>query len=166
MSAPVSFASFDSAVAQFLFDEANLLDEGRFQQWLALWAPDGRYWMPCDHSETDPAFSSSIINDDFAGLKLRVDRLNLPNAHSMSPSPIGCRVISNVVIESRDALVVRSKQVCLEFQRREQDRDDYRVFAATVRHRLIQTGGAWRIQLKHVLLIDSSGARPVMPVPL
>lgn len=34
------------AVAQFLYTEAELLDERRYDDWLALLADDIRYWMP------------------------------------------------------------------------------------------------------------------------
>lgn len=33
-------------VEQFLFREASLLDERAFDGWLALWAENGRYWVP------------------------------------------------------------------------------------------------------------------------
>jgi 3-phenylpropionate/cinnamic acid dioxygenase small subunit len=33
-------------IAQFLYSEAELLDERRFNAWLDLLAPDIRYWMP------------------------------------------------------------------------------------------------------------------------
>ncbi|MGH7114865.1 MAG: 3-phenylpropionate/cinnamic acid dioxygenase subunit beta [Stellaceae bacterium] len=33
-------------VADFLYHEAELLDERRYEDWLALIAPDVRYWMP------------------------------------------------------------------------------------------------------------------------
>ena len=33
-------------VEAFLYDEAELLDERRYEDWLALIAPDIRYWMP------------------------------------------------------------------------------------------------------------------------
>ena len=33
-------------VAQFLYAEAELLDERRHDEWLALLAEDIRYWMP------------------------------------------------------------------------------------------------------------------------
>jgi hypothetical protein len=34
----------------FVYDEARMLDEGRYDEWLALWLPDGHYWMPLDYS--------------------------------------------------------------------------------------------------------------------
>src|SRR3954467_10042060 len=33
-------------IAEFLYREAELLDERRYQDWLALLADDVRYWMP------------------------------------------------------------------------------------------------------------------------
>ena len=33
-------------VAEFLYREAELLDERRYEEWLALLADDIRYWMP------------------------------------------------------------------------------------------------------------------------
>jgi 3-phenylpropionate/cinnamic acid dioxygenase small subunit len=33
-------------VADFLYREAELLDERRYEAWLALLADDIRYWMP------------------------------------------------------------------------------------------------------------------------
>src|SRR4051794_41807579 len=33
-------------IAEFLYREAELLDERRYQDWLALLAGDIRYWMP------------------------------------------------------------------------------------------------------------------------
>ena len=33
-------------VQQFLYREAHLLDQRRFDEWLALFTTDVRYWMP------------------------------------------------------------------------------------------------------------------------
>ena len=35
-----------SRVEQFLFQEARLLDERRFEEWLSLFSDDGVYWIP------------------------------------------------------------------------------------------------------------------------
>ena len=37
----------------FLLREAKLLDTGEFEAWLALYAPDGIYWMPSQPGQTD-----------------------------------------------------------------------------------------------------------------
>jgi len=154
------------AVPTFLFHEANLLDERRYADWLALFSSDAHYWMPCDKDAPDRAFSSSLIDDNRAALSLRVLRLQQPNAHAMQPLPHSCRLISNVTIESETPLLVRSKLIVHEFQRREYARDDHRVFAATVHHKLRIHSSGFQIESKRVDLIDAGGARTLMPVPL
>ena len=52
------------AVEQFLFHEARLLDERRFDQWLALWDEDGRYWVPRFHGQTNPFEQISLFWED------------------------------------------------------------------------------------------------------
>ena len=47
----------------FLFHEADLLDRREFDQWLALFAEDGIYWLPMDDDD-DPLMQSSILYDD------------------------------------------------------------------------------------------------------
>ena len=48
-------------IAQFLYAEAELLDERRHDEWLDLLAPDIRYWMPMRRNvkfgETDREFT-------------------------------------------------------------------------------------------------------------
>jgi 3-phenylpropionate/cinnamic acid dioxygenase small subunit len=38
----------------FLLREAKLLDTGEFEAWLALYAPQGIYWMPSQPGQMDP----------------------------------------------------------------------------------------------------------------
>jgi 3-phenylpropionate/cinnamic acid dioxygenase small subunit len=60
----------------FVYDEARMLDEGRYDEWLALWLKDGHYWMPLDYKQTDPLNVTSLMYEDLFMLKLRVERLN------------------------------------------------------------------------------------------
>ena len=30
------------------------MDEHRYKEWLALWAEDGVYWVPCNDDDIDP----------------------------------------------------------------------------------------------------------------
>jgi hypothetical protein len=50
-------------IEQFLYVEAELLDDGRFHEWLDLFADDVRYWMPTRYNRTrrerDREFSGS-----------------------------------------------------------------------------------------------------------
>ena len=43
-----------SEVEQFLYHEAWLLDHGRLEEWLGLFATDATYWIPLQASQSDP----------------------------------------------------------------------------------------------------------------
>ncbi|MBV8111708.1 MAG: hypothetical protein JO012_18275, partial [Hyphomicrobiales bacterium] len=45
--APPAAAGIDRAAFEtFLIQEARLLDERRFREWMELFAEDGTYWVP------------------------------------------------------------------------------------------------------------------------
>jgi 3-phenylpropionate/cinnamic acid dioxygenase small subunit len=151
---------------RFLFHEANLLDESRFDDWLALFEPDSYYWMPIERTETQRKRTPSYVDDNRPELELRIRRLLEPSAHTESPRPTACRVISNVVIEDEARCLVRSKLVMHEFRRREFGRDDYRLFCGTVRHGLRPDGESFRIAWKRIDLFDAAGSHALMPTPI
>ena len=41
-------------LTDFVYAEARMLDEQRFDDWLNLFAEDGYYWMPLAHGQIDP----------------------------------------------------------------------------------------------------------------
>ena len=95
-------------VEAFLFHEADLLDDLRIEDWLALWAPECCYWVPCndrDADGTDPGRQVSIIYDDRARLEDRVYRLLSSAAHSQRPRSRMRRVVGNIRFESREGEV-------------------------------------------------------------
>lgn len=154
------------AAEHFLIHEAHLLDECRFEEWLALFDADAYYWMPVSARETERKHTPSYVDDNRPELELRVRRLLEPNAHTEAPRPTACRLVSNVTIEDPSAGIVRSKLVMHEFRRREFGRDDYRLFCGTVRHGLRRAGDSFRIAWKRVDLFDAAGTLGLMPTPL
>ncbi len=76
----------DAALLDFVYAEAELLDAGRFDDWLGLFADDGCYWVPLQGSaQSDPRQHNSIAYEDRLLLQLRVERLKNPRAHSQHP---------------------------------------------------------------------------------
>jgi len=146
---------------QFLFHEAALLDEGRFEDWLALFAADGRYWVPGQPDAVDPDESISIVDEDRALLAVRINRLRQPRSYASDPPPRTVHVVANMQSWSAPdgAHLVRSKLLMAEY--RNQAR---RYFAATVCHRLVRDAGALRIAFKRVDLIDCDGIHELMTV--
>ena len=87
-----------AAVAEFLYDEAALLDEWRLDEWLALFHPEaGEYLIPSpeDHSD-DPATTLHLVHDSMPTLRGRVVRLKSKHAHAESPRSRTRRQIANV----------------------------------------------------------------------
>jgi len=51
-------APSDQDLTGFVLYEARLLDQHRFEEWLDLFADDGRYWMPLEWGQTDPRLTA------------------------------------------------------------------------------------------------------------
>ncbi len=73
------------AVEQLLYEEARLLDERRFDEWLALFADDGLYWVPADPAQASPQDGLSLFYERKPLLSIRVARLQEPRLHADRP---------------------------------------------------------------------------------
>ena len=91
-------------VEDFLFKEAELLDDWRLDDWVALFTEDGRYVVPTtDLPEGDPQRDLVFIDDDITRLRARAVRLNSRHAHREYPWSRTRRFVSNVrVAETGD----------------------------------------------------------------
>src|ERR1700722_750274 len=138
-------------VQQFLFLEAELLDDRRFDEWIALFEPDGEYWVPMVWGQPDPFQHISLIYENVEVLTMRVQRLKELAALSQRPFSRTCHHLGNVTIRSADdnKLSVRSALIVVEYRRNEQ-----RTFAGYARHTLTRNGAAFRIQAKRVDLLN------------
>ena len=89
-------------IEKFLFHEAQLLDERRFEEWRDLFAEDGAYWVPLEPDQVSPEGRASLFYDDKRMMDIRFERLRHPNIHSQSPPHRTCHVIGNIVVETID----------------------------------------------------------------
>jgi 3-phenylpropionate/cinnamic acid dioxygenase small subunit len=150
------------ACEQFLLHEARLLDDARFDDWLALFTPDAWYWVPSEPDQADPHETVSLIYDDRRLLETRVRRLASPRMYSQEPRSRTSRVVANVSIEAaeRGAATVRAKFVMIEFRR-----DSQRLFGGTTLHRLVATEHGLRIAWKRVNLVNCDAPMDGITVP-
>ena len=81
----------------FLYREAALLDDGRLDDWLALFADDGRYRLPIGSGD-DP-LEPALVDDDRARLAERVFRLTSTQAHAQLPPSQTVHDVHNVRLE-------------------------------------------------------------------
>jgi 3-phenylpropionate/cinnamic acid dioxygenase small subunit len=153
VAAPLRVASPE--VAGFLFQEARLLDERRYDEWLSLFADEGLYWMPSDDLTADPATSVTIVYEDVEALRARIGRLNTGKQYAQDPPSRICRAVSNVYIdggaEDTEDLTVRSVLVAVEARRHHTKR----VYGAHVSHILRPSGASFAIVRKRVDLVDN-----------
>ena len=94
----------------FVLEEARLLDEGEFEAWLDLYAPDGIYWMPSKPGQTDPLGVASIIYEDHAILSIRVHRLLEARALVLTPMPRTVHLVSNIEVLHGDERRFRGRR--------------------------------------------------------
>jgi benzoate/toluate 1,2-dioxygenase beta subunit len=147
-------ASLRERVEEFLFHEAKLIDEHRYEEWLELWTEDGLYWVPCNSDDADPARQTQIIYDNHARLEERIYRLTSGAAWAQQPRSRTRRLISNLEVrENAGAYAVESNCIIAELRRSRQD-----LFAARMIHTLHPTGDSFRIALKKVLLLNNDEA--------
>lgn len=159
--APIETAPPDPAVIiaveQFLYREARILDEWRYDDWLALWEPDAdiRYWVPCGHEDVDPTREVSLIYDDRFRLQERILRLKSPAAHAQDPRSRMRRTVSNVEVaeQAGETLAVHSNFVLGEFRRDMQTT----YIGHYVHHLRPIENGAFAILSKKVLLVNLDG---------
>jgi 3-phenylpropionate/cinnamic acid dioxygenase small subunit len=139
-------------VEEFLYFEAQLMDEHRYDEWLALWTEDALYWVPAGRDDVDPTREISLIYDDRVRLQTRIARLKSGFAHAQEPKSRLRRIVANIVITEAEngELVTHSNFMLAELRRGKQD-----VFAGRTMHRLRPTNGSFRVVTKKVWLVNN-----------
>ena len=135
----------------FLYLEARLLDEGRFEDWLALFTDECLLWVPGSPGG-DPRREIAVTFDDRHQLEGRIFRLRTGYAWSQVPQSRTSRLVGNV-----EAFAGPSDAVCMlrsSFVITELRGGETRQYAGWNAHRLVRAGGGWRIQVKQINLID------------
>jgi len=132
--------------------EARLLDELRFDDWLAMYAPECIYWVPGTPGGGDPRREIAISFDDRRRMEDRIFRLRTGYAWSQAPKSRTVRLVSNVeVFITREgaARMVRSNFLTSEFRV-----DGTRFLSGWCGHRFVENANGWQIQVRQVNLID------------
>ena len=104
---PAVSAELQREVEVFLYIEARLLEENRFDAWLECFTADARYSLPVrEHVEggdaTAGASGFALYDDDKQSLQLRVTRIKTGVAHAEVPYSVTQRLITNVMVFAGD----------------------------------------------------------------
>lgn len=140
----------------FAHHEARLLDDRRFEEWEALWASDGMYWILGERDELD---GFAIVQDNRNRITTRIRQMLDADRHSQRPPSRTARTLSGIeATVAGEEVEVRSSFLLLE------SRLGALVFWGGVyEHRLrLQADGSALLVLKKVVLVNRDQALPTM----
>jgi len=138
-------------VEDFLYHEADLLDQWRLDDWLGLLTDDASYYVPPnDKPDADHRFTLFTVADDIVRLRERIIRLKDPNCHAEYPPSHTRRLISNVRITGTegDAILVSANFAIFRHRRHEPPRQ----FVGRYRYKLKRTGAGLKIAERCAIL--------------
>lgn len=102
-------------VRDFLYREADLLDEKRLREWLELVTEDVDYRIPIrstrerNSSTSEFSDASYHMKETYDTLEARIERLSHQDAHSENPPSRNRRIVGNIRITERDGDRVREE---------------------------------------------------------
>ena len=147
-------------IENFLYHEAELLDERRYSDWIELIADDIHYYMPQrrnvkfgeQHREnSDPESEISWFDEGKATLAGRVRQLNTGLHWAEEPPSRVCHVVCNVQILDVQGDAVKVKSRFIVYRNRLQDEVDlFMGKREDTRRRAPDTG--WKIAKRTILL--------------
>jgi 3-phenylpropionate/cinnamic acid dioxygenase small subunit len=148
-----------SRLAEFIYREARLLDEKRFDAWYELFTDDARYWMPLTRGQPDGRSHTSLFYEDKLLLKVRIERLRHPNAFSQQQPSFCQHVLQQPAVEesgpAAGGFLIRTPFMYVETQL-----DAQIVLAGVAYHHLTSIAGALRIRMKKIELVNCDAALP------
>lgn len=143
-------------VERFIFDEAALVDQRRWSEWLQMFTEDMVYWAPswADEGELtqDPEAEVSIVYmSSRKELEHRIWRFTSGESPASYPLPRTNHMVSNVRIlsETADTVVATSNWLTQCYRSKEQF-----FYGGHYEHMLLRTADGFKIRSKKVVLLN------------
>lgn len=147
-------------IEDFLYLEAELLDERRLREWLELFTDDARYWAPVRHNplerpddlteELSKPGESYYFNDTKKTLKIRVERVYSKQAWAEVPPSRTRRLISNVRVKKDDGREIEVHSNFFVYRTRMEKDED--IFVGTRKDILRRVDGEIKIARRTIVL--------------
>jgi ethylbenzene dioxygenase beta subunit len=153
-------AETERDVVAFLYHEAELLDDRRFDEWLELLDDELRYLMPVRATRPEgqqPEFSDVMhhFDDTKRTLAMRVDRLKSGDAWAEVPPSRTRHFLTNIRIQERSDELVEARSNLLLMR----TRGDEALYQSLTAERVdvLRRGGAsgWTL-LERTILLDAT----------
>jgi p-cumate 2,3-dioxygenase beta subunit len=154
-------ATFDvtrEQVEDFLYAEADLLDNWQLNEWVALFDQDrGSYYIPtADAPDADPNTALFLVADDMPKLRSRVSQLLSGVAWAENPKSRTRHMVNNVRIAGMEGEALLVKANFVVFRMRFQNIDPY---IGKYHYKLLPENGTFKILERRVVL-DLEALRP------
>jgi benzoate/toluate 1,2-dioxygenase beta subunit len=150
-------------LTDFVFAEAALLDEAKWNEWLDLFAPEGKYWVPLSPDQPDPHEHVSLFYEDRILMEMRIKRLLHPRSFSLEPPLRTSRLVGNLRLKSVDHNA-RSCIVGSAFHLLEARGDEQRMIGGFYTHHLSYAGPKLKILQKRVDMINAQAPHEALQV--
>ena len=139
----------------FVYDEAATIDQMHWDDWLALFHKDGRYWMPLEWQQEDPILQPSLMYEDRLLLTVRVERLAGERTFSQKPKSRCHHVLQRPFVDEMngDSFVTTTFMHYVETRL-----DEQQLLALTAKHDLALVDGSLRIANKRVDIVNCDAA--------
>jgi 3-phenylpropionate/cinnamic acid dioxygenase small subunit len=151
------------SVSEFLYREADLLDERRYTEWLDMLAEDYQYSVPLRmnvaYGETDAREQTRAgreilwFDEGKETMSLRVDQLNTGLHWAEEPVSRVSHLVTNIRLDAVELPEVEVSCRFLVYRNRVADETDFLV--GRRKDRLRQVGNSWQV-VRRELLLDQS----------
>ncbi|HSK90369.1 MAG TPA: 3-phenylpropionate/cinnamic acid dioxygenase subunit beta [Euzebyales bacterium] len=150
-------------ITQLLYDEAELLDEGRLREWLDLVTEDVVYQVPVrihkeqtgDSRVTGVQDDSYHLDETYTSLLMRVERVETGFAWAEEPPSRIRHMVSNVRVRHRDDADLDVRSYVLVYRSR-WDRPEYAIMTAERRDVFRDVDGTWKLARRLVVLDNTT----------
>jgi 3-phenylpropionate/cinnamic acid dioxygenase small subunit len=147
-------------IEEFLYFEAELLDDRKLREWFELLADDIRYWMPIRHNlferpddirdELSKPGEGFYFDDDRKSLKIRVERAYARNAWAEMPPSRTRHLITNIRIKKDDGREIEVHSNFLVYRTRMENDQD--MFVGERQDVLRRVDGGFKIAKRTIIL--------------
>lgn len=146
-----------NAIETLILHEAELLDDGKLEEWLELYTEDASYWIPIDE-DIDPLKEASIIYDNRLRLAMRVEQILNQGRVAQTPKSQTMRMVTNIRVQEESETTATAR-FCLHLTEvrsgdwRQRGLGEMRVYPGHCTVQLRQEQGDWKIQAKKIVLL-------------
>lgn len=143
-------------IESFVYLEARLADESRYDEWEALVTDDMHYWVPVGAADYDPATRLSFINDNRARLATRIRQLNTGKRHAQTPPSPMRRLVSNIEVSEQPSGEYQVGANFVLYELAAQSTRQVRIWPGRVTYRLRRVGDGLKMAAKTVELVNGT----------